>query len=363
MPIEYSGFSSRSDMVRKVVIVAAPPTAYSLVLKFNPYHGKGGLFSSKDGGTSAANPNEASDAHEARIAAITRNRIAGETRRRAHADPSYMGGPGYDLDPRPGHEGPKAIFKEPTYMGGPGYFLADIKPPQHGDNKHSTPPEGMGGPGWQLSEPVGGKATAGGPADKPQTGKFTFSNDEKIANYREMHGKYPPASMMGGPGWQLDQLKTTGQDGGFDSKDAMRIHDILKKSANTDGVPDWNKVKAKSQQMANAITDYDKAHRRANAADFESLPEVGSIFRARADAIAGSKFKAQGISTHQTKADDEAFHHEMRKRMWSTDIDGGGPLPNRADFTGKGVVPPSMFGKFTKFLSLKRDTGSLGFRK
>jgi len=169
----------------------------------------------------------------------------------------------------------------------------------------------------------------------------------------------PTSRRRGSPGWQLDQLKTTGQDGGFDSKDAMRIHDILKKSANTDGVPDWNKVKAKSQQMANAITDYDKAHRRANAADFESLPEVGSIFRARADAIAGGKFKAQGLSTHTSGS-----LHQFAKDFLPTYEKGDA---RRFGQLVKDSLPTYTKGDWSRFrsefLTFKRDTSSLGFRK
>jgi ribosome-binding protein aMBF1 (putative translation factor) len=62
-----------------------------------------------------------------------------------------------------------------------------------------------------------------------------------------------------------------------DSKDRMRISDIIDKAKGDD-----SKEKQLAQTMANKIKDYDKAIRRGRAAEEEGQKELAEIFFARA---------------------------------------------------------------------------------
>lgn len=62
----------------------------------------------------------------------------------------------------------------------------------------------------------------------------------------------------------------------IDSKDVMRISDIVKKSGG-----DKEKAAALARTMASRITDYYKAHRRAMAASEAGHPDLAEIFRTR----------------------------------------------------------------------------------
>jgi len=68
----------------------------------------------------------------------------------------------------------------------------------------------------------------------------------------------------------------------FESKDAMRIADIVRKSK---GVA--TKALALAQQMANAITKVDKAHRRAMAATAVGQHALAAVFFVRFGQLGG----------------------------------------------------------------------------
>jgi hypothetical protein len=73
---------------------------------------------------------------------------------------------------------------------------------------------------------------------------------------------------------------------GFEAKDKMRIDSMVKASMPNGWAIDPGKLHSKAQTMANAITNWEKAHRRANAAQAQSLGKVAQIFRNRADVLA-----------------------------------------------------------------------------
>jgi hypothetical protein len=82
----------------------------------------------------------------------------------------------------------------------------------------------------------------------------------------------------------VDQLLEAKNYSEPDSKDFMRIRDILTKSRyGSRGVPlgrgeQKNKAKELAQRMANAITDPNKAHRRYRAAEEEGCLDLAIIF-------------------------------------------------------------------------------------
>jgi len=71
-----------------------------------------------------------------------------------------------------------------------------------------------------------------------------------------------------------------GRAGHFDDKDSSRISGIASKAGG-----DRDKENALASQMAKSITDPDKAHRRANAAEDQNYHQVAAIFRARGDEL------------------------------------------------------------------------------
>lgn len=73
------------------------------------------------------------------------------------------------------------------------------------------------------------------------------------------------------------KVNTSTSSNSYDSKDEMRINDILTKANG-----DRNKAKQLAQLMANKITDKSKALRRANAAEDNNCHDLANIFLKRA---------------------------------------------------------------------------------